>query len=163
MSQEKFVDALGIPFDEYREHLQKNAGDFPKMQGNFKQWTELAGWYHENYPFCFVCGMDPKRAVLECHHIEGGPSRTHEACNAMVLCLKHHDQVNTNQLPKGHLLWRKWIVDQPNTDWVRMAIIRRRFLPDLVIHEEVQHAFEKCLGRNYPWPAFECPIIRARE
>jgi len=158
---ETFTDAHGVPFARYRNHLPSCSHDFPPLGGEFngRRWSELAGWYHEHFPFCFVCGLHrPSPVVIECHHIEGGSNRTHEACNVLNLCLKHHDQANTEAMPKGHLLWRKWVVDPANTDWVRLAIIRRRFLPDLVVHEEIQDGFEKRMGILLPLFALECPL-----
>jgi 5-methylcytosine-specific restriction endonuclease McrA len=71
---------------------------------------------------------------LQLHHIFGGtPGRSDERTNIITLCWKcHHVKLNTPSLQLGHILFCKWRSDQEHTSWTRLAILGRRFLPELI-------------------------------
>lgn len=150
-----FVDGLGVDIAHHLDHVEIVNGMWPRQCGIFdrKVFTKLARWYHDNYPFCFVCGRSPRvqRINIQCHHILGGACRSHEACNIAMLCCRHHDNANTSDLTKSFLLWRKWVVDPLNCDWARLAIIRGRPLSELEVDEERHKGFVQTMGDAWPW------------
>jgi len=83
------------------------------------------------------CGRRPVGSGLdrlELHHVIGGTKgRSDERTNLIMLCRDCHEQVATAGL--GAILGMKWSIDRQGTDWVRLAVLRRSFLPDLIIDE----------------------------
>ena len=146
-----YIDGNGVAFADHRLHLPKLAKDFwPPCHQRIPRVLEE---FHATWDHCFACGR-PRKHVrrLEAHHIIGGiKGRSDEPCNLMMLCedWEHscHRQANSVLLPKGVLLWRKWSVDPENTDWVRLAILHRQFLPDIEYVQEIAMTYNQHRGR----------------
>lgn len=94
---------------------------------------------------CFVCerqgnwdAPEGSWLKLDPHHLVGGTAgRADELCNLMPLCRRCHDKFQSLKPAFGFLLYRKWLFDRPNTDWLRLTILYGQALPDL-IHEWTQ-------------------------
>lgn len=128
-----FRDSHLIPFSEYRKYLPARAADFPPP--NRIKDPDLLSAIHASFPICMACRA--ARCKIEVHHIIGGTKgRSDERTNLITLCHDCHDQVNTAAMPLGFILWLKWCSDGGSIDWVRLAILRRSFLPDLIPDEE---------------------------
>ena len=101
------ADGLGVPFARYREL-----------------------WDH-----CQVCQetYNSLSVVLECHHIIGGTKgRSDELTNLICLCRSCHQRLGPHSEENlGTILFWKWATDRGTLSWVRLAILHRRFLPDL--------------------------------
>ena len=126
------VDGCGVPFSKYREHLPKSCHDFPDPE-RVKE-PKLLERLHREWRYCMGCWRRRLASGrLELHHIVGGTKgRSDEACNLMMLCSDRcHPNVNTEAMPLGLLLVLRWYAERETTDWVRLAILRRSFLPDL--------------------------------
>ena len=136
------VDGQGVSFDEYRDHLPKSSHDFPRagIVRDKRLFAPMSAWYHETFPFCFLCGRPHGYGTnLQCHHLIGGPARSHEKCNLVILDRRCHEESHGGGLAR--ILWWKWKIDRENTDWGRLAVIRGRFLPDMIApnSEETLH------------------------
>lgn len=90
---------------------------------------------------CFACGLqgswdanEESWLKLDPHHLVGGTAgRADELCNLMPLCRKCHDKFQSDKAMFGFLLYRKWLMDRANTDWLRLTILYGKALPDLII------------------------------
>jgi len=143
-----FTDRHDIAFGDYRKHLPAKARDFPPPE-RIKSHAVMRQ-FHFLWDHCQVCGRGSRRlgVKLEAHHIIGGQQgRSDELCNLLMLCDDHHRDVKTRKLPQGLLIWCKWRTDRFNTDWVRLAILSRRFLPDLIIDRELAASYFRELTR----------------
>ena len=152
----RYVDGKGIGFNHYREHLPARAADFPKP-GRIRN-PDVMSEFHQ-WDFCFVTGVKYGgfKVKLEAHQrFAGTAGRSDELCNLIMLERATHENVKTEACPLGLLLWRKWLLDRENTDWVRLALLRGSFLPDLIIDKRVQAVWEKNQGYALrpPLPTF---------
>ena len=127
-----FADSGGVPFDRYREMLPARAADFPPPCRITDPEVVLA--YREQWTKCQVCGAHG-RVILECHHIIGGTKgRSDEVGNLIVLDRRCHERLGPHSEENlGTILFWKWATDRGTLSWVRLAILHRRFLPDLVV------------------------------
>ncbi len=153
----RYTDSKGIGFNHYREHLPKRASDFPRRRAIRDRDVMTA--FHQQWHCCFVTGV--KRGgfgvKLEAHHLfEGTAGRSDELCNLIMLDRQVHEQVKTTTVPLGLLLWCKWHHDRPNTDWVRMTVLRGSFLPDLIHDPKVLAVWRKNQGILMP----PLPVIK---
>lgn len=135
-------------FDEARAHVEKHYGkrvaDWPQVRIVLD--PEVCEQMHKrfwNVP-CWNCGYvsyrnrnwpEPTSNALEAHHIAGGAQRSDEYCNIAMLNSSCHKEVKTKKLPQGRILYLKWKHDRANTDWVRLTLLGRRFLPPLVLDD----------------------------
>jgi len=130
-----YTDSRGRTFANYRESLPTLASNFPHE----KPIRERAAVAHfrglEISQRCWACGR--ANVKLDLHHIIGGAGRSDERCNMSILCggltpNACHPRANTDELPMGFILFRKWLLDQTGTDWARLAVLRGSFLPYLI-------------------------------
>ncbi len=137
---EKFLDANGISFADYRHFLPLRTFHFPKM--HCVKNAELLRELHELWDCCQVCGRKADSTTrLELHHIVGAAGRSDERTNLIMLCSEGPDQgchaeAHGGKLSLGNILWAKWYADRSNVDWVRLAVLRGSFLPDLIVKAE---------------------------
>lgn len=134
-----FADKNGIDFADHRKHLPASVHDFEPanvIKDKFALQDFASRW-----DFCWLCGRpakDGQRLGLAIHHIEAGrKGRSDELTNLASLCEfpyrdTCHAKVKGAEFPQGSMLWLKWHHDPFETDWVRLAILRRSFLPDLI-------------------------------
>jgi hypothetical protein len=134
----QYPDAHGILFAEHHLWLPAKVSDWPQV------WRVddpvVCQTMHKMFQFCWACGnfykYDCDRGYYnrrEIHHITGGiKGRSDEMCNVSVLCTECHKNANTAKLPIGRILFLKWREDRQHCDWVRLALLARRFLPDLI-------------------------------
>ncbi len=128
-----YNDCNGVPFGSYRELLPASASMFPRA-GVIKD-REALSEFHARFDRCWRCGVKRSHVWrgLQCHHIFGGTKgRSDESTNFAMLCAACHELVNTQEFPLGRILFLKWMNDRGAVDWVRLAILRRCFLPDLI-------------------------------
>jgi hypothetical protein len=128
---ERFIDGSGVGFNQYRGLLPPSVHDWPfPIRVRDK---ELMAQLHVEWDHCQVCG---KRGGNEIHHVTAGSKgKSDERCCCISLCRFHHDWVKTKKLPQGLILWMMWKTNQPNTDWVRLALLSRHFLEDLIVDQ----------------------------
>lgn len=155
-----YTDGKGIAFNHYREHLPTRAADFPRRRAIRDR--DVMSSFHQAWDFCFVTGV--KRGAfgvkLEAHHLFSGTAgRSDETCNLIMLDHKIHEQVKTAKVPLGLLLWCKWRLDRDNMDWIRMAVLRGSFLPDLINDPRVLSMWRKNQGISNMPPL---PTIKGR-
>lgn len=131
------MDRHGIAFGDYRDHLPRLASDFPPP-GRIKAPDTITD-YRLAFPYCQVCGLSGRRTNCHCHHImHGMVGRCDSRTNLIILCSRGPDQgchsdAHGGVITLGHLLYRKWSLDKAGTDWVRLALLRGSFLPDLEV------------------------------
>lgn len=131
---ERYADSKGVPFDEYRFHLPDRVSEWPKVVRVDDDSVEqkMHGWYSK----CWNCGawrVFEWQDDMQTHHVVGGTrGRSDEYTNIAVLCARCHGNANTAALPMGHILYIKWKHDRQHTDWVRLALLHRQHLPDLI-------------------------------
>jgi len=133
-----FIDNNGRSFFTYRDGLPGRASNFPQQppirdRDAMQEFRQL-----DIAQFCWGCGRHVSEVKLDLHHIMGGSERSDERTNFSMLCGGFtlnacHPQANTDGVPMGLVLARKWAIDPLGTDWRRLAIIRGRFLPDLMM------------------------------
>lgn len=132
---ERYADCHGIPFDEYRLWLPEKVSDWLQVQRVDDGCVCFA--MHLDYQYCWACeainGGVTDFNPIEAHHIVGGTKgRSDEFCNVAMLCRYCHKIANTDSLPFGRILFLKWKHDRQHCDWVRLALLRRQHLPDLI-------------------------------
>lgn len=130
---ERYADCHGITFDSYRYHLPSKVSDWqavvrvddPQVCQDMHAWSSC----------CWNCrAADGYERRLEAHHLcAGRHGRSDEYCAIVMLCRECHGNVNTPVLPFGRLLALKHKFDRPHTDWIRTALLARRFLPPLIL------------------------------
>lgn len=131
MKRERYRDCHGIAFDEYRMCLPDDVREWPQIK-RVQDW-EVEKKMHQWFGSCWNCGDGSFHLPLECHHIIGGTKgRSDELCNIAMLGQSCHANANTNKLPMGRVLFLKWEWDRLHTDWVRIALLHRKHLPDLI-------------------------------
>jgi hypothetical protein len=134
----QMLDTNGISFAEYRSLLPDRIFEFPKPRVK-KNRIVLAAVGREGL-FCCNCREPNGRGLearLQLHHLVGGSNgRSDERTNLMHLCGRDacHPSANTKALPFARLLFLKWYYYPDEVDWVRLAILRHQFHPDLVLH-----------------------------
>jgi hypothetical protein len=127
-----FVDGKGVSYHQYRRHLPARARDFPDPERVDD--PERTMRYREQMGRCQITG--DRAGPIDVHHIIGGTKgRSDEWTNLILLRRDWHEKANTNELSLGVILWLKWSTDREHTDWVRLAILRRAFLPTLIIDD----------------------------
>lgn len=137
----KYRDCNNIPFSQYREHLPLKLFYWPRM--NCVKSPALLRELHEEWDFCHNCSRKAAPGVyLHLHHIFGGMAgRSDERCN--LICLHStgpdqgcHAEAHGGSLPLGRVLYLKWLHDPTGVDWVRLAVLRGSFLPELIVEEK---------------------------
>lgn len=132
---EQYIDAQGVPFEEHRALLSR---PFPRAVRVTDR--RVRATYRAEWDRCQVCLTQENmlRSLglpLETHHIMAGTvGRSDERTNLIVVCRSCHEIEKTVQLPLGAILWCKWRTSPADVDWVRLAVLRCRFLPDLIEH-----------------------------
>ena len=129
-----FVDGQGRSFAEAEQQLRDRYGrsaDFPKAKTiRDKATLEQIGL---DFPQCQACGGDGGVLGLHRHHIICGVGRSDERTSLIMLCsdggLGCHTEAHGGRLSLANVLWLKWRDDSKNLDWMRLAILARRFLP----------------------------------
>lgn len=126
---EVYLDSHEVSFADYPRSLPSRAADFPPP-GILKSPRVLARVHAEAWG-CYACGR--WQVKLEAHHVCGGmKGRSDELTNLCPLCLDCHPWANTARLPKGRILFLMWKYSREYLDWVRLAVLNRQFLPDLL-------------------------------
>jgi 5-methylcytosine-specific restriction endonuclease McrA len=135
---EGYADSRGIRFDEYHFHLPAKVSDWQTVVRVDD--ARICSDMHEWFKGCWACCWDDRDYAattdyeLQAHHITGGTKgRSDEYSNIAMLCMDCHGDANTNGLPMGRILFLKWKFDRQHTDWVRLALLARRFLPGLFL------------------------------
>jgi hypothetical protein len=89
---------------------------------------------HEEWKSCAICGRFEKYGVyIQIHHI----ARSDERCCLVPLCFSFnrgaecHSSVSTIGIAR--ILGAKLAIDPEGTDFVRLALCLRRFLPDPIL------------------------------
>lgn len=149
---EAYLDKHGVAFADYRKLLPKRSCDFPPAN------VVRDGWaikdYHATWKTCQLCGANAAERIMELHHIVGASGRSDERANLILLCREHHAEYGPHSDANfGTILWAKHHSDPHNTDWIRLAILARRFLPDLVINENLRRQYNQRIFRLPPGPA----------
>ena len=130
----RFVDALGIAFDDHRLWLPDSVADWPNVKSVKDKYVMLL-WRseHENDP-CWWCdrstwGEPGSRTAGELHHIV----RTDYPFSYAWLCAGCHritgEAVKADSL--GQMLGLKWYHDYENLSWYHLAITYGKHLPEL--------------------------------
>jgi hypothetical protein len=131
------LDAHGRSLADVRKLLGEDRSVWPRPEVVKKldgDWS--LQWYHNAFHSCWLCGVTRGseefiRTVrrLEVHHIAGGYSRKriNAPWNFAVLCDECHANVAGN-LPQ--VLWAKLVNDREGTDFCRLTIAYRFFLPE---------------------------------
>jgi hypothetical protein len=88
---------------------------------------------------CWSCGwpacanFSTELRTIELHHVFAGTvGRSDEFTNCAMLCSDCHRKVNTPELPTGRILYLCWKFNRQHLSWVRMALLARHHLPDLI-------------------------------
>ncbi len=142
-----FVDGRGVPFARYRELLPNLARNFPPA--NRVRDRDFGRRMYYDWQWCQVCGALGRRgAILEIHHMFAGRhGKSDELCAVIMCCRECHERYGPqSEANVGLLLFRKWATDAVHTDWVRSAILRRRFLPDLAVDWEGHRRYMRRIG-----------------
>jgi hypothetical protein len=141
----RFPDSKGIYFDEVRAEVQKRYGmkvsDWDQIR--VVEDPEICKRMHAMFGECWNCGRREPWNKIDAHHIAGSSHRSDELCNIAMLCgvvwngeaESCHSNVKTSKLPQGRILFLKWKYDRQNTDWVRLTLLGRKFLDDLITDE----------------------------
>ena len=121
---ERFLDALGVPFDAVKvpdKYASVKIVKDPKAQKQYK-----AEWDH-----CQICG---RRGDWELHHLVGGARRSDELTNFLVLCGfgRCHELAQHSPNWAGVLLFMKWYTDTEHIVWQRLTELKGSRLPELV-------------------------------
>jgi hypothetical protein len=130
--KERYADSHGICFDEYRLWLPERVSDWPSVRRVTN--PSVCQMFHRLYPTCWNCAgtLD-----VQAHHGCAGylRGRSDELTLLWALCGDFgngcHGKVATPSLSHGRLLMLKWKHDREHLDWVRVALVWRRHLPDL--------------------------------
>lgn len=136
------TDGQGRSFVGYRDTLPALASDFPHDKPTRDHVGLVAFRGLHIAGFCWACGRGYYHVnKLDLHHIVGGAGRSDERTNFSMLCGGFtpdacHAKANTDELPMGFILYRKWQLDPDGTDWRRLAILRGSFLPDLILERK---------------------------
>jgi len=129
---ELYIDGTGSSFTDAMRNLPKSVHDWPPPE-RVKDHILLQRM-HEERRQCGVCSYKPMAwswLAVELHHIVGGSKgRSDERTNLIPLCRRCHDNANTDTLPLARILFCKWRIDPEHTDWRRLAILKRQFLPE---------------------------------
>lgn len=131
---ETYVDCTGLSFAEALVSLPKSVHDWPQPE-RVKDRILLDTMYMEAHR-CAACGYIARPwptalGLLQLHHIVGGTQgRSDERTNLIPLCRRCHVNANTDALPLARILYHKWRTDPEHTDWRRLAILKRQFLPE---------------------------------
>lgn len=151
-----FIDGQGVAFSEYRKHLPKRAADF--SAADRVRDANLGYRYHWLWRHCQSCGRRYRDWVpLEMHHLTGGTKgRSDELTNVIMLCAMlpdgrigcHRRYGAGSEEDFAFLLWRKWVTDRWNISWVRLAILRGRFLPEPLVLPGVQASYLRRIGQR---------------
>jgi len=130
MAEAVYVDRNGLAFADHYGRW-KHGEFFPPNRVND---PSVPASYHWTWDHSQVSGMafGHGAVILEAHHLVGGTQgRSDERCNLIMLTREEHEAVKTHRLTMGTLLWCKWRTDRANTDWERLAVLMRKFLPEL--------------------------------
>lgn len=129
---ERYADCHGVRFDEYRDWLPERVSDWKQIVRVDD--PVVCARMHGSWANCWECGgFRGWEYIIEAHHIVGGTKgRADEFCNIAMLCRECHSNANTAKLPMGRILFIKWKWDRQHVDWVRLALLKRSFLPDLI-------------------------------
>jgi hypothetical protein len=135
---EGYADSRGIRFDEYHFYLPAKVSDWQTVV-RVDDPTVCRKMHEWHGDMCWACGwpwssMDVPTRRIEAHHIAAGTKgRADEYANIAMLCNLCHLSANTSGLPMGRILFVKWAFDRQHVDWVRIALLARRFLPGLIL------------------------------
>ena len=139
-TQERYRDSRGLAFDEVRAYVEIHFGMRPSEWPRIKEVKDpdVCSRMHDLFCECWNCGGEGGYGTfrrIEVHHICGGTKgRNDEPCNTAMLCNlpRCHPSANTSELPIGRVLFLKWKHDRQNCDWVRLTLLNRKFLPELI-------------------------------
>ena len=67
--------------------------------------------------FCWLCRLEGRLSV---HHICGGPVRSDEFCNFLIVCLECHGMIQSQPASLPAVFRAKVKYDRLNTDWCRL-------------------------------------------
>lgn len=126
----QYADKNGVLVDDLPRILPRPSDTHLWPPANIVRDLEIVIAYRGEHQHCQLCGAAFQWDVRkELHHIIGGAGRSDERCNLIVLCNGYHGchgEVHGN-LPL--ILWAKWLTNKEDTDWVRLAVLARKFLP----------------------------------
>lgn len=129
---ERYADASGVCFDEHRDLLPPRVSDWPQIRRVTN--PRVCELFHRMHRVCWNCGTT---ADVQAHHFASGFTRgkSDELTLLWALCGDFgngcHGKVGTPELSHGKLLRLKWENDRECLLWLRIALVWRRFLPDL--------------------------------
>lgn len=138
---EPFEDRNGLPFAQAKLHLPQRASEWPGRESskdpNLSRLLHAEMWRCSN-PWC----RNPawlERApwcILELHHMIGGRGgRSDERTNILPLCRWCHQGPHQITDNLGFVLFLKWLQAGEEIDWLRLAVLHGRFLPDLLSYD----------------------------
>lgn len=123
-------DGRGVRFHEYRLLLPPRVADW--RVGRYVDNPDATSFAHTiwKYNVCWWCGKD-SREPLQLHHIFV-TGRSDELCNFFMCDEECHNLIQASPKHLARVLYCKWAFDRIHTDWVRMALLRNKALPDPV-------------------------------
>ena len=137
---ELFEDRLGLAFGAVRSALPENTRAWPS--GRSLKAPQLLRFCHEEMWRCsnpWCAAPNAWWAELELHHIIGGRGgRSDERTNLLPLCRWCHQGPKKIEDNLGFVLFLKWLQAAEELDWLRLAALHGRFLPELWLPEGLQ-------------------------
>lgn len=125
---EEYRDSRGVAFGEVRFLLPASTHDWPTITRVDD--PKVSDLMHRLFKTCWHC----KRKPVEAHHLcAGSAGKSDELTAIAILCPVCHGQRRETILPLGRILFLKWKFDRQHLDWVRVALLLRKFLPDLIV------------------------------
>lgn len=145
VAKEEFRDSRGVAFDKVRfqPSIVGLAISFwpkivrtinPNVLDDFRRLRQRC----QAIGICWNCEAIDRwstadRPGIDIHHLaESSRGRSDELCLLTSLCRSCHEIAGTKKLPLGRLIYLKWKNDRANTDYVRLCLALRTYLPDLI-------------------------------
>jgi len=127
MMAEPLQDKHGIAFANYRALLPKRTRDWPRPNIITSPYARRK--YRKPWGWCQMCERYIK--IAHTHHIiHGSSGRSDEDTNLLVLCRECHHEIHVGRYTLANALFAKWLFDSYTLDWVRLAVLFGKALPD---------------------------------
>lgn len=138
---ERYADSTGLEFEDVRAYMETHFGlrtaDWPTAVrvDDPKVCVLMHGLFHQ----CWECQIGYSGAQwdrrIEAHHLCAGiKGRSDELTAIAMLCAKCH-RTGTKEVPLARCLYLKHKFDKQHLSWVRLSLLNKQFLPDLIADE----------------------------